>query len=124
IDGADLERKERVVQGRTLVLYQGPGTKAGGEIHLSLKGLPHESSLWRGLAAVATLLVLLGFGAYAASGDGGVSGERRATEQKREHMLDELVALEKKGDDDKRNKKREELKEKLAQLYRDLDQLS
>jgi len=124
IDGNNLERVERELQGRMVVLYRGPGSSAGGEIRLTLKGLPHGDTRWRMIAAVLTILVLLGFGAYAVQGDGGISEKRRALEQKREHLLDELVALEKKTEDEKRNKKRDDLKEKLAQLYRDLDQLS
>jgi hypothetical protein len=71
--------------------------------------------------APEAVLLLVVFGVYASRGDGGVSEKRRAMEQKREHLLDELVALEKKQGSDK---KRDELKEKLAQLYRDLDQIS
>jgi hypothetical protein len=138
IEGNNLERVERELQGRMLVLYRGPGTSAGGEVRLTLKGLPHADARWRMVAAVFTILVLIAFGAYAMQGDGGISDKRRALEQKREHLLDELVALEKKSeplpsagsdsrrspDDPKRNKKREELKDKLAGLYRDLDQLA
>jgi hypothetical protein len=122
IEGDNLDREERELQGRTLVLYRGPSP--GGELHLSLKGLPHSDALWRNVAAVAAILLILGFGLHAAGGSGSVSEERRALEQKREHMLDELLALEKKPEDAKRERKRDELKDKLAQLYRDLDQLS
>jgi hypothetical protein len=128
IDGFDIEgdfdRQERPMQGRMLVLYRGEGTKAGGEIRLPLHGLPHGDARWRNLAAGVTLLLLLCFGIYAARGDGGVSEKRRTLEKKREHLLDELVKLEKKSEDEKRNKKRDELKDKLAALYRDLDQIS
>jgi hypothetical protein len=124
IEGDKLEGEERELQGRKLVLYRGPGTSAGGEIRLDLIGLPHADASWRYAAAVLTVLVLIGFGVYAAAGDGGVSEKRRALEKRREQLLDELVALEKKPEDKKRNQKRDDLKEKLAQLYRDLDQIT
>jgi hypothetical protein len=122
VEGNGLQREEREVQGRMLVLYRGPGTTAGGDIHLSLVGLPHADARWRYAAAALTVLLLIGFGLYAASGVGGVSERRRDLETRRESLLDELVGLERKPQDAKRDKKRDELKEKLAQLYRDLDQ--
>jgi hypothetical protein len=124
IEGDSMERLEAENQGRPIVGYKGPAPPAGGEIHLTMRGLPHGDARWRMVAAVLTIVVLLGFGAYALQGDGGVSEKRRALEQKRDHLLDELVALEKKPDDEKRNKKRDDLKDKLAQLYRDLDQIT
>ena len=125
ISGDRLETEERELQGRKLTLYRGPGSPAGGQIHLVLTGLPHADASWRYWAAGLTVLLLVGFGIYAASGDGGVSERRRTLERKRETLLDELVALEKKAEgSDKRNKRRDELKEKLAQLYRDLDHVA
>jgi hypothetical protein len=119
--GQGLESQERQLQGRMLILHRGPAIPAGSELRLTLKGLPHSDATWRYLAAGLTVLLLIAFGVYASQGDGGVSEKRRALEKKREHLLDELVALEKKQGSDK---KRDDLKEKLAQLYRDLDQIS
>jgi hypothetical protein len=124
VEGDKLDNEERELQGRKLELYRGPGTSAGGEIKLDLVGLPHADASWRYAAAVVTVLLLLGFGLYAAAGDGGVSEKRRSLETRREQLLDELVALEKKPEDKKRNQKRDDVKEKLAQLYRDLDQIT
>jgi hypothetical protein len=121
LTGKDLEMQERQLQGRTLRLYRGPAIPVGGELRLTLTGLPHSDAKWRYMAAGLTVFLLIVFGVVAAQGDGGVSEKRRALEQKREHLLDELVALEKKQGSEK---KRDELKEKLAQLYRDLDQIS
>jgi hypothetical protein len=118
IQGPQLESEERELGGRKLLLLRGPGTTAGGELRLQLVGLPHGDPTWRYVTAALTVLLLVGFGLYAAQGDGGASESRRKLEAKREALLNELVALEK---SDGPKKKRDDLAEKLAKLYRELD---
>ncbi|HZS40899.1 MAG TPA: hypothetical protein VFF06_28895 [Polyangia bacterium] len=119
-----LEMEERQLQGRTLRLYRGAGTEAGGYFELALVGLPHSDPTWRLLAAAAALAIVLAFVAWAYAGPR-VSGDRARLEQRREHLLEELAALDARGDaDPKRARKREELAEKLAKIYRELDEVS
>jgi hypothetical protein len=135
VDGMSLESpstlnsEPRELQGRTLMLYRGAGTTAGGEISLTMLGLPHSNPIWRYLAAAAAVLILLGFGAYAAGGSPVGAGAREKLEQRRDHLMEELAALEKKHkesgeSDSKRQKKRDELTDKLAKLYKEIDEVS
>jgi hypothetical protein len=124
IDGAGLKSEERELQGRKLLLYRGPGTLPNGELKLSLVGLPHSDPTWRLLAAAAALAIVIAFIVWGFSGER-VGGDRARLEKKREHLLEELAALDARGDaDPKRARKREELAEKLAKLYRELDEVS
>src|SRR5262249_10215577 len=77
VEGTQLTADERELQGRKLLLYRGPGTSAGGAIELHLRGLPHNDATWRYVAVAVALVLLVGFGAYAARGTGGrVTRER------------------------------------------------
>jgi hypothetical protein len=123
IAGNGLERHEREVQGRTLLLFVGPGVRAGEEVTLHVSGLPHANPLWRYVTAVAVALLLLGFGIYAAGGTR-ARDQLTALEGERERLLNELVALEQKhGSDKKRDARKEELTAKLAKVYRELDEV-
>jgi hypothetical protein len=118
--GDRLASEERELGGRPLMLLRGPGTSPGGELSLRVTGLPHNDPTWRYLAAALALAIVVGFGLYARGGE--ASGElRRKLAARREHLLDELVAL---GDDPKRQKRRDELTERLAEVYRELDEAS
>jgi hypothetical protein len=123
VSGNGLERTDRTVQGRPLLIYAGPGIPAGGEVTLHFTGLPHADATWRYVAVVVVGLLLLGFGIYAAGGSQARS--RLATlEAERERLLSELVALEQKqGADKKRAHKKEELTARLAKIYRELDEV-
>jgi hypothetical protein len=128
IDGLDivgngLERTEREVQGRKLLIFAGPGVKAGDDITLHLVGLPHANTMWRYLAVAVMALLLVGFGIYAAGG-GRARDRLGVLEMERERLLSELVALEQKqGSDKKRDARKEELTARLAKVYRELDEV-
>jgi hypothetical protein len=120
----ELQAADRELQGRKFVLYHGSGTAADGAIVFSVTGLPHSNPLWRYLAAGVSVLLLLGFGIYGAGGTPHVANAREKLEQRRDHLMEELAALEQKGGGDaKRQKKREELTDKLAKLYKELDEV-
>ncbi|MFI5288960.1 MAG: hypothetical protein ACHQ17_04885, partial [Polyangia bacterium] len=127
VDGAGLNftSEEREVQGRKLMLYRGQGVAAGGTVHLTMNGLPHTNPIWRNLAAAVTLLLFVGFGIYAFGGAPLAVSPREALEKRRDHLLEELAALDAKGDGDaKRHKRRDELADKLAKLYKEIDEVS
>jgi hypothetical protein len=127
VEGMSFTTEESTVQGRKLILYRGKGTPAGGEIRLTITGLPHTSASWRYLAALASVIILIGFGVYAAraSMGGRIAGQLEKLEQKRDHLLEELAAFDAKGAaDGKRAKKREELVDRLAQVYKEIDEAS
>lgn len=123
VQGPQLERQDRELGGRKFVLVRGPGTPPGGTLELTLTGLPHANPGWRYLAGAVTVLILLGFGIYAATGRSSEATRRRHLESRRRHLLDELVALESKNaeNDPRHAKKREELAGKLAEVYKELD---
>jgi hypothetical protein len=123
ITGNGLERTDRTVQGRPLLLFVGPGVPAGALIELHITGLPHANATWRYVAVVVVGLLLLAFGVYAARGTG-ARDRLKTLEAERERLLNELVALEhKQGHDQKRAHKKEELTKKLARVYRELDEV-
>ncbi len=124
VEAPGLQSEDRELQGRKLVVYHGPGTPAGGEIKFGFEGLPHSDPTWRLLAAFVALGTVIGFGAWALRGPP-ESGQKARLEQRREHLLEELAALDARGDahDGKLRRKREELAEKLAQVYRELDEV-
>ncbi len=131
VSGHNARSEERELQGRKLVLYRGDGVPAGGTIELTITGLPHQSPLARYAAGVVALLVFVGLLAYALTAPSAKRG-RRALEQRRDHLLDELAALERStasggetgSRDSKRAKKIDELKDKLAKLYQELDEVA
>jgi hypothetical protein len=121
ISGNELERTERTVQGRPLLIFAGPAVQAGGEITLHFSGLPHASATWRYVAVAVVGLIIFGFGIYAMRGES-VRSRRVTLEAERERLLNELVALaEKQGSDKKREHKKEQLTAQLAKVYRELD---
>jgi len=122
VDGNSLTSEDRELQGRKLVLYRGPDIAAGGTIEYHFRGLPHNDPTWRYLASAIAILLLLGFGVYAARGSSG-KATRERLEQQREHLLGELAALEKSDGGDKREKKKQELTARLVRVYRELDEL-
>lgn len=127
VDGVKFTTEESEVQGRKLVLYRGPGTQAGSSIHVSVNGLPHNNAAWRYLAALLAVAILIGFGVYAAGPSSATrgAGVLEKLEQKRDHLIEELAAFDAKGAaDGKRGKKREELVDRLAQVYKEIDEAS
>ncbi len=127
VEGQSVKTEQRELQGKTLMLYRGSGTAAGGEILLTVTGLPHSNAIWRYLAGAVSVLLLICFGVYAASGPRVGAGNREKLTERREHLLDELAALESRTDgkdDPKRARKVDELKDRLAKLYKELDEVA
>ncbi|HEX6839606.1 MAG TPA: hypothetical protein VF334_23675 [Polyangia bacterium] len=122
VDGNQLTSEERELQGRKLMLYRGPGTSANGTIEYHFHGLPHNDPTWRYLASAIAIILLAGFGVYAARGSTG-KATRERLEQQREHLIGELAALEKTDGGDKRERKKQELTARLVRIYRELDEL-
>lgn len=122
VEGNQLTSEDRELQGRKLVLYRGPGTSANGSIEYHFRGLPHNDPTWRYVASAIALILLAGFGVYAARGSTG-KATRERLEQQREHLLGELAALEKTDGGDKRERKKQELTARLVRIYRELDEL-
>ena len=122
VEGNQLTSEDRELQGRKLVLYRGPGTSPNGTIEYHFRGLPHNDPTWRYLASAIALILLAGFGVYAARGSTG-KATRERLEQQREHLLGELAALEKTDGGDKRERKKQELTARLVRIYRELDEL-
>jgi hypothetical protein len=125
IEGNGLSREERELQGRRLILVRGPGTPPGGVVALRFVGLPRGDPTWRLVAAGMTLGVLLVFGLYAARGGTSTRAQRARLEQQRDHLVGELAALERAdpdAKDKKRQKKCDELIDRLTKIYRDLDE--
>ena len=104
------------------MLYRGPGTPAGGNIELHLRGLPHNDPTWRYLASAIALLLLGAFGVYAVRGSS-QKATRERLEQQREQLLGELAGLEGAGGGDKRERKKQELTARLVRIYRELDEI-
>jgi hypothetical protein len=123
VEGRDLQSEERDMNGHPVVLYRGPAAPAGSQIELTLNGLPHPATIWSLIAAGASALILIAFGVYAARGAAVGAGSREKLEQRRDHLLDELAAVDA-SDDPKKKKKRDELAEKLARLYKELDEVA
>jgi hypothetical protein len=124
IEGNSLAAEERELQGRKLMLYRGPGTKAGESIELHFRGLPHSDATWRYVAVVVALGILIGFFAFASRGVA-PRVNREKLEQQREHLLGELAAVDKSaGDEAKRERKRQELTARLVRVYRELDEVA
>ena len=121
VEGNSLTSEDRELQGRKLVLYRGPDIAAGGTIEYHFRGLPHNDPTWRYLASAIAILLIVGFGVYAARGSSG-KATRERLEQQREHLLGELAALEKTDGGDKRDKKKQELTARLVRVYRELDE--
>jgi hypothetical protein len=124
VSGDRLESEEREFGGRKLMLLRGPGTAPGGELALRVTGLPKNDATWRYAAAALAVALLIGFGFYARRA-APPSPARLRLEQRREKLLDELVAVERRagGDADKRARRRTELADKLAEIYRELDEV-
>jgi hypothetical protein len=123
VEGKSLSSEERDMNGHKVVIYQGPGAPAGGAVELELTGLPHQSSAWALVAAAAALAIVVGLGVYAARGRAPGREARVELEARREKLLDDLAGLDGK-DDPKQKKKRDELTEKLARLYKELDEVA
>jgi hypothetical protein len=124
VSGDRLEAEERELGGRKLMLLRGPGTAPGGELVLQVTGLPKNDATWRYAAAALAVALLIGFGLHARRA-APPSAARLRLEQRREKLLDELVAIERRagGDADKRARRRAELADKLADIYRELDEV-
>jgi len=124
---AGLTTTPRELGGRKFLIINGPPVEAGGELHLTLSGLPHRSRTTAYLAVLAAALVLL-WGLWAAFGPTASqpTDERVRLEAERKALLDELSALErnKAGTakaEAKHTRRAADLTDKLEQVMRELD---
>ncbi len=121
IHGNQLSSETQKIGGRTALIYRGPGVSAGQMLSLEVTGLPHSDPTWRFLAAGLSIAIVFGFGIFAFRG----RSLHQELLDRKERLLTELVALESKGGDQaKRARKREELTSKLADTYRELDEVN
>jgi hypothetical protein len=124
VSGNGLHGEAREMQGRKLMVYFGDGTSRNGELKLHVSGLPQTDATPRRIAAVVSIALIVLFGFYAARGQGSrraqLERERRDTLASLIEVEDELVGRE---HDSKNLKRRDTLTAKLADIYRDLDEL-
>jgi hypothetical protein len=97
---------------------------ANGEVHFAMSGLPHQAATGRYLAALASILIIIGFVAWSFRGENANASSFERLEAKRKHLLAELAALNEKATTDKQRKRREELIEELTRLYKEIDEAS
>jgi hypothetical protein len=121
VEGHGLQGEEREMQGRKLMVFFGEGTPRGGALNISFTGLPAADPTGRYAAAAVAVALVVIFGLYAAGGGGAV---RARLERERRKLFDELRVIDAeiaKGED--RAAAREQRVERLAEIYRGLDEL-
>jgi hypothetical protein len=121
------QRREMPADGNTYIVAQGGAIPAGGELSLTLSGLPSRPSWPRNIAVVLAVAILLG-GAYAATrkAPAGEPPSRKNLQGRREKLFADLTAIEaqrRRGtiDADTYASRRESLVTALEDLYRGLD---
>jgi hypothetical protein len=126
IEGRGLTGEDREMNGHKVVVYRGSPSPANGLIELELTGLPHPNPLWALLAAGVSVAILIGFIGWGLRGPRAGASQREKLEDRREQLMAELAKLDaaSDGDDGKRKKKRDELVDKLARLYKELDEVA
>jgi hypothetical protein len=122
VEGQQMTPEDRDMNGRAVVIYRGPPSPAGGNITLTLTGLPHPGTVWSLVAAALAIAIVIGFTVHAMRGAPVGASSKEKLEQRRDHLLDELAAMD--ASDPKKQKKRDELTEKLARLYKELDEVA
>jgi hypothetical protein len=122
VSGHEVEKEERDMQGRKLLVFLGGQTARDGELRLSFTGLPAADPTARYIAAGLAILLVLVFGLYAAGGDGST---RARLERERQELISEIARIDAavaSGDDSLVGKRRAQAS-RLAQIYRGLDEL-
>lgn len=121
-----VQRREMPAQGETYIVGQGPGVGAGDAVTFSFDGLPHTPAWPRHLALGLASVILAG-GAWLGRGRKGdaFAGGRAALESRRERLLAELTAVERRhlaGRSDAADAaRRRELIAELESIYAALD---
>lgn len=123
VEGEGLQRIERELNGRKFWLISGPPVRAGEMLRLRFTGLPRQSTWKRDIAVSLSLLLAVWGLAAVFSGRRDGEAARARLEAQRKSLLDEIVAIDVAAakDGGKRAKRREELVEKLEEVYRQLD---
>lgn len=124
VQGTDLRKVDRELSGRKFWLISGPPVAAGSELRLRFTGLPTQPT-WKRTVAVAVAILLACWGLLAAiQGRRDDADARAKLEAQRKSLLDEIVAIDLHGakEGSRQSKRREELVQKLEELYRHLDE--
>src|SRR5215203_1308694 len=90
------QQREMASEGQMYILAQGPSVPPGGAVEFAFSGLPHHST-WPRNVALALVVVILIAGAVTSRRVRGTStpeAARRALENRRERLFDQLVELE------------------------------
>jgi hypothetical protein len=90
------QQREMASEGQMYILGQGPSIPLGGAVEFAFSGLPHHSTWPRNVALGLVVLILVA-GAITSTRVRGTSSPesaRRALENRRERLFDELVQLE------------------------------
>ena len=116
--------QERKWQGHDLLFGQLAGTSEGGQLTLTITGLPSEQRATRLIGGAVALLILLGFLYLSWQGkpdeERAVLTARRQLLVKRDKLLGELLDLE---DGPSRGARpREQVMAELTTIYRQLDE--
>jgi hypothetical protein len=120
--------QERVIEGDTYLLAQGPALHSGATLAVTVSGLPHHSP-WPRRIALTLALLMLGSGFWAAGRRPSPTANAVRAKQlsgKREKIFSELVRLEQQRragsiDTAKYAERRSALVAQLERVYRDLD---
>ncbi len=122
-------------QGEKVLTYAAPPVAAAGTLTLEVHGIPSRDRTGRTVAAVLSVLLLIGGAAFAGprrAGADRVASERQTLAQRREKLFQELVSLEEQRQSDPEARsasngrladRRRELVAKLETVYRDLARL-
>ncbi len=126
LNGHGLRGQEREMQGRKLIVYFGDATDRGGELRIEVAGLPHANATPRWVAAGLALGIVLVLGIYAWGGGGAA---RMRLERQRQSLFEQIVSLDGKlgassaAARAELEKERVVLVDRLAEVYRGLDEL-
>lgn len=90
------QQRDMTSDGQTYMLAQGPAIPPGGAVEFAFSGLPHAARWPRDLALALVVLILAAGAFTSVRGRGAEAPEpvRRALEEKRERLFDDLAALE------------------------------
>jgi hypothetical protein len=132
------QHRDMQAEGRTFIVGQGPGVKAGEAVTFEFTGLPHEPVWPRNLALASALAIFAGgiWAAVRADRIHKTQDERRKKlEAKRERLFNELVALEEQrrsadgagitanpAEETRYNHRRRELFSALERVYAEMDE--
>jgi hypothetical protein len=124
IEGDFLDAQEKPFGPKMLVVYYGKsGAARGSTIRFSARGLPHADSTWRLWAAFVAVVLFVGLLVWGLSGRGQARRETVGLEGERAKLFEELRKLDDLPKHSKKQKsRRKELVDRLAQVYREIDE--